>query len=131
MAAEACIVDGHAGETCTTPTVAEPGVGVTFTDARNAPAAVHAAAGPATLVTGNQIAQERIYEPLGGGAAVLLYAVGDMILAADAARLGIVEGRVRLPDNADVAPTEKARRGAQNKARIQSTVEDKAVTLNG
>lgn len=84
---------------------------------------------PAAMPGGVQIAQEQIWEPDMHGTLRLSYGVGQRIPAAEVARLNVTDGRVRLVDKADVAPMEKARRRAQDKARRPVTVEDKAVTV--
>ena len=115
MADAACPVDGFPLETCMGD-VRHVSDGITFTDSRS-----H------TLPGGGQIARERIYYIDEIGVQRLLYAEGDTIPAAAAAAHGIVDGRLVLPDQADVAPTEKARRKrlVEDKALHPVTIQDK------
>lgn len=108
------------------------GPGVVITDERGTVPAL--LPDQTTFVTGVQIALERVYQPRADNPDVmeLLYAVGDIVKPEDAERLNIVEGRVRLRDKADVAPTEKARRRAkEDKAERKPAFEDKAVEHDG
>lgn len=85
-----------------------------------------------TLASGAQIAQEQIWLPDANGVLRLAYPVGATIPYEVTVSLNIVDGKLMLRDNADVAPTEKARRRAQDKALRAPVVEDKAeVDPNG
>lgn len=75
---------------------------------------------------GSQVAQEQIWLPDAAGVLRLAYAVGSVIPEQVCVELKIVDGQLVLRDNADVAPTEKARRRAQDKALREPVVEDKA-----
>jgi len=80
---------------------------------------------------GVMLAREQIWVPRVGqpGVLELAYAPGDVIRHDDALRLNIVDGKRQLPDKADVAPTEKARRLAQDKAMRHTRTQDKAEVL--
>ena len=84
---------------------------------------------PAVLPSGNQIAQEQIWLPDANGVLRLAYPIGAIIPEQVCVELKIEGGQLRLRDNADVAPTEKARRRAQDKALQAPVVEDKAEVL--
>ena len=73
---------------------------------------------------GSQIAQEQIWLP--AGVLRLAYPVGAVIPEQVVVELQIVDGKLMLRDHADVAPTEKARRRAQDKALRAPVVDDKA-----
>ena len=80
---------------------------------------------------GSQIAEEQIWLPDAHGVLRLAYPIGSVIPEAVAVELKIDGGKLQLRDNADVAPTEKARRRAQDKALKAPVVEDKAEVPDG
>ncbi len=82
------------------------------------------------LQGGVQVAEEQIWLPDENGVLRLRYPIGARISEQAAVELNIVDGKLRLRDNADVAPTEKARRRAQDKAMRAATVENKAEVLS-
>ncbi len=82
------------------------------------------------LQGGVQVAEEQIWLPDENGVLRLRYPIGSRISEQTAVELNIVDGKLRLRDNADVAPTEKARRRAQDKAMRAATVENKAEVLS-
>ena len=111
-----CPVCGSASGTCTGEThYAGPGVQVLDMT---------------VLHGGVQVAQEQIWLPDAEGVLRLRYPVGARITEQDAVELNIVDGKLMLRDHADVAPTEKARRRAQDKAIRANTVENKAEVLS-
>jgi len=80
---------------------------------------------------GSQIASEQIWLPDAAGVLRLAYPIGAVIPEQVCVELKIVGGQLQLRDNADVAPTEKARRRAQDKALRAPVVEDKAEVPDG